>query len=128
MIATLRLICVAAAMSGLALAAYAPTEPQRNAIEHFSQVEAGSRKCDDWELNTRLVGNISLALGIDYRDSETLAYLEERLVFHQERMKDTPREVTCEGLELLYGPEGENVRNLALRARPREEPSQAETP
>lgn len=114
---TRRLLATAALVAGIAHAEYTPTRPQQNAIEHISQVVAGSRKCDDWELNMRLVAAIQMSSDFDIHDPETFAYVDARVMFHIERIKDRPREDICAALERLYGPEGENVVNLALRAK-----------
>lgn len=112
----LRALVMAMALTG-ATAAFEPNDKQKNALEHLSQVEAGTRKCDDWQTNMRLVGAIFLATGIDINDPDTFAYADARVSFHIERIKDRTRADICAAIERLYGPKGENVADLALRVR-----------
>lgn len=114
----LRLIAAAFLFAGTALADYAPNERQQNAIEHIAQVVAGAAKCDDWALNERLVGAISLTVGININDPQTYDYVEARVLHHADRIKDRDRDDICAAIERLYGPEGENVSGLAIRAAP----------
>lgn len=112
----LRLLAAALFLAGTALAAYQPNERQKNTIEHIAQVVAGSARCDDWALNERLVGAISLATGIDINDQETFDYVEGRVLFHADRIKARERQDICAAIERLYGPGGANVDGLAIRA------------
>lgn len=113
----LRSVVLAALLAGSAAAAFEPNEKQKNALEHISQVEAATRKCDDWETNMRLVGAIFLSAGININDPDTFAYADERVSFHIDRIKDRTREDICGAIERLYGPNGEWVSGLALRVK-----------
>lgn len=112
----MRTLLAALLMAGTALA-FTPNEKQKNALENIAQLEAGVRKCDDWELNARLVGLIFATAGINVNDPETFAYIDERVRFHADRFKDRTREDLCAAIERFYGPKGENVAGLALKAK-----------
>ncbi|MFT3809663.1 MAG: hypothetical protein QM698_07065 [Micropepsaceae bacterium] len=115
----LRPICLFAAMALLTTAAFAftPDERQKNAIETIAQAVAGSETCDDWALNEKLVAAISLANGFRVNDAATFAYIEERVLFHADRIKDRTREDICAAMGRLYGPEGSNAPDLALKVK-----------
>ncbi len=112
----LRRLAAAIALTGAA-AAFTPDERQKNAIENISQVVAGAEKCDDWVLNEKLTAAISLADGFRLTDEATYAYIESRVLFHAERIRSRTREDICAAMERLYGPEGSNVADLALRVK-----------
>ena len=112
----IRLFAAAAVMIGTTFA-FTPNEQQENAIENISQVVAGSRICDDWELNEKLAAAIQIAFGFHITDQATFNYIDERVTYHLERIKDRPRESICDSMERLYGPEGTNAAGLALRVK-----------
>lgn len=112
-----RLIAAAALLHSIALAAFTPNEKQRNAIEHISQVIAGSRVCDDWALNEKFAAQIQLILGFFVTEPDTFDYVDGRVRFHQDRIAGRTRADICAAMERHYGPEGEAVPNLAWRVR-----------
>ncbi len=108
--------CFAVALMGAAIA-FMPNEKQKNAIENIAQAVAGSEKCDDWVLNEKLVAAIALANGFRLTDEATFAYVEGRVLFHADRIKDRTREDICAAMGRLYGPEGSNAPDLALKVK-----------
>lgn len=112
----LRIVCFALALVGAA-AAFTPNEKQKNSIENIAQVVAGSEKCDDWVLNEKLVAAIALANDFRLTDEATFAYVEGRVLFHADRIKERTREDICAAMGRLYGPEGSNAPDLALKVK-----------
>ena len=106
-----------AMLSGAAAAQFSPNNGQRNAIEHVTQVMAGSAKCDDYALNERFFAVIQLSAGFSINDPETYAYIEERAIFHAKRIKDRTRDDICGAMTRLYGPKGEAVSGLAIKVK-----------
>ena len=70
---------------GAALA-FTPSEAQKNAVEAIAQVIAGSKKCDDWALNDKMVAKISLLSSLNINDPATFDYVEGRVLFHADRI------------------------------------------
>lgn len=111
-----RALVLAAQLAGAAFA-FTPDERQKNAAENIAQVIAGAEKCDDWAFNEKMLAAISLATGLDINDPATFDYVQARVLFHADRIKDRTREDICAAMGRLYGPEGTNLPDLAVRAR-----------
>lgn len=103
-------------LAGLAQA-MSLSEPQKNAIENIAQVIAGSGKCDDWALNERLAAQIQVLQRWSINNPDVYAYVESRVTFHADRIKDRTREDICEAIGRLYGPQGNTVPDLAIKVK-----------
>lgn len=89
---------------------------QRNAIENVAQAIAGTQVCQRYETNVGLLTVLALRYRLRFQDPGVKALLEERTLFHANRIKGRTADDICAALLRLFGPEGSNLKNLV---RPR---------
>lgn len=102
-------------LCGLALAAWTPGPKQTIVLEKIAQVIAGSRVCDQYVLNEKLVAHLQIRLQFRIADPDVFAYLDGRVRFHQDRIAGRTAEDICAAMERLYGPRGTDAIDLALK-------------
>ena len=91
------------------------TTPQRNALNHFAQASAAAVFCPDLNLNTGTAAAMFMLFGLDLERQRERQYVMQLVPQHISGLEAAGREVGCRVALALYGPGGENVKNLLRR-------------
>lgn len=114
------ILAAAVALLPAAAGAQAVTAEQRSVIRHVSNAATIAALCPDWQVNAVLANLALISVGIppdaiDQGGAFTVAALAE-LERADDDMSGMARGTVCAIGRTLFGPDGENVPDLLVRA------------
>jgi len=110
-----RLLAALCVVIVLITPARALSDMQNQILEDIAQVMAGTQVCKRYKLNTAFASVVSLRYGVPLTHAAVMKRIEERAIFHANRIKGRSEEDICGAMLRLYGPEGTNIKGLIAR-------------
>jgi hypothetical protein len=95
--------------------AHALSDMQNQILEDIAQVMAGTQVCKRYKLNVGFASLVAVRYGVPLTNANVMKRVEERAIFHANRIKGRSEEDICGAMLRLYGPEGSNIKGLIAR-------------